>query len=99
MLSRNNKYCCKIDIFFAYTIINMDIPAIFFGTIIVIMLVLSAFVGIGMQPAKKESFRVISHRPKDWSEINTGAPVDESYDNMVFEERGCSGAPGMEYLL
>lgn len=75
----------------------MDIPAIFFGSIILVVAII--MLRYYFSTNKKETFRVISHRPQAWSEINTGAPVDESYDNIVFEERGCSGAPGMEYLL
>jgi len=49
---------------------------------------------------KPEGFRITTApRPKTFDEINTGAPLDEAYNNIIFEERNCSGAPGMEYLL
>jgi len=47
-----------------------------------------------------ETFRITTApRPKTFGDLMTGVPLDAAYNDEIFEERNCSGAPGLDYVL
>lgn len=88
----------KNDLLFFCVVINaMPQGILIASTILIIFVLLYLYFG---QQQKQETFRITTApRPKTFDDLMTGVPLDEAYNNEIFEEKNCSGAPGMEYLL
>lgn len=70
------------------------------AVILIVIIIVYVYFRGQKTAAAAESFRITTApRPKTFDEVMTGVPLEDAYNNEIFEERNCSGAPGMEYLL